>query len=294
MPFVLNSTVILSGAGTYTPPAGVTALWIRMVGGGGGGGGASSGLAVNARGAGGGGGGYLEKFLTPLAASYSYSVGTGGTGGPDSANNGTAGNDTTFGALTAKGGNGGLSSSVTADGGNAGAAGGVAGTGGDLIAQGFDGLFSYKNSGRLEGAKGAGSAFGAGGRAVYANAAGNPGLGFGAGGGGSISQNNSQAGGNGANGTIIVFEFKDSSSPPVPPVIQNPSLSIGTVVTLTANQIYALPPRAVVIYFQGTTPDQSNDGLTWAAISNSAILSSGFIRSTGSDTIVKLAPRLTL
>lgn len=289
MPFTFHAVVVLSGTGTYTPPANVAALWIRMVAAGGGGGGAASGIGVNARGAGAGGGGYVEKFLTPLSASYSYSVGTGGNGGPDSTTNGQPGNDTTFGTLTAKGGSGGTSTSSTPDGGNPGAAGGVAGTNGDINPVGYVGGFSYKNSGRLEGSTGGGSTLGGSARQVFGNAAGNAGVAFGGGGSGAISQNNTQAGGNGANGTIIIFELKDTGTVVIP---ATSGLSPGIVATLIANQIYALPAGPSFIYYQGTQPQQSADQITWTNITNGTMVSGGFIRSTAGDTIVSLKRRM--
>lgn len=64
------------------------------------------------------------------------------------------------------------------------------------------------------------------------------------------------------------------------------ALSIGPRHTLTQNQVYALPGRAVYIFSQGTAPTVSNDGSTFTAVPSTNVLAAQFIRSTGTDTIV--------
>lgn len=104
--------------GTWTKPANLKAAIICCVGaGGGGGGGRRDAAGTNRFGGGGGGGGSVVWSYFPtasLGASYSVTIGVGGTSGAaatvDTTNggNGGVGGDTSFGSLIiAKGGNGG-------------------------------------------------------------------------------------------------------------------------------------------------------------------------------------------
>lgn len=94
-------TKYTSGSGTFTPAVGCKYIKVYMVGGGGGGGGTFSDQAS------GGGGGGAFACVRLAAASYSYSVGTGGAGGAFNVN-GSAGTASTFSTFTANAGNGGF------------------------------------------------------------------------------------------------------------------------------------------------------------------------------------------
>lgn len=108
---LLNMTV-LSANGNFIVPAGVTRLYVKVIGGGGGGGTAS---AAFRHGGGGGGGGVAEGFITVTpGAVMAAVVGAGGAGN-------AAGQASSFGGLSATGGGAG---SATSNG-----AGGVSGTG---------------------------------------------------------------------------------------------------------------------------------------------------------------------
>jgi len=120
-------TVITSGSGTYTPPAGCTHFVVEGWGGGGAGGG---GDGTN-RGTGGGGGGYFKKLYVAPLSTYSYSVGAAAAA-VGQGSGGTAGNGTSFDTCTANGGSAGLVSNGSAQ---AGVTGGTA-TGGDENVQG--------------------------------------------------------------------------------------------------------------------------------------------------------------
>jgi hypothetical protein len=134
--FAQTQTVVTTtGAGSFTVPAGVTEVTVRVIGGGGGAGRANTGFSAGA----GGGGGYASKKFTGLTGGTSviyYSVGTAGTGSAVNATAGTAGGDswantsnaapTTNSGALAKGGSGGLAS-ATAN--SAGGAGGILGYG---------------------------------------------------------------------------------------------------------------------------------------------------------------------
>lgn len=106
---------VFTADGTYTKPAGLKAVRVRVQGGGGGGGAAGGTVAAQAScGGGGGGGGYAEEII-PAASlpnsptTVAVTVGAGGTAG--AAGSGTAGGTggtSSFGAfLSATGGGGG-------------------------------------------------------------------------------------------------------------------------------------------------------------------------------------------
>lgn len=105
--------VTTSGAGTYTPTAGMKYVIVRaQAAGGGGGGAATSGATEGAIGGAGGGGEYIEALFTAtdIGASKAYSVGAKGTGGAAGVNNGNNGGNTTFNTtwVIAVGGSGGF------------------------------------------------------------------------------------------------------------------------------------------------------------------------------------------
>jgi hypothetical protein len=94
-----NIVYLTSGtAATYTTPTGVRALKVTVIGGGGGGGGVDgqATASTNAYSGGGGGAGYATAFIATAEASYTYTVGSGGTGGAAGNNAGAAGGTTEF------------------------------------------------------------------------------------------------------------------------------------------------------------------------------------------------------
>lgn len=213
--YLSRTVVTTTGAGTYTVPAGVRAIIVECVGGGGAGGSSAS-LAVSASaGGGGGGGGYANKFITSLAASYAYAVGTGGTPGAAGNNPGGTGVDTTFNATTVVGkggvGGGGGGAGTTTPLFVLGGLGGGAGSNvGDITVDGTPGETAYMPSGTV-GASGAGgnSNYGAGASARNSQLAGGQGLLYGGGGSGGCSLNGGATtqGGAGAAGLLIVNEY---------------------------------------------------------------------------------------
>ncbi len=141
---------VFSSSGTFTVPAGVFNIFVRVWGAGGAGGTSSDG---NYPGGGGGGGGYGEGIyaVTP-GASISVTIGAGGVGGP--------GGSTSVGTLlTATGGN--LGEAGSAGGIGGGATGGtVAGAPLGLIGNsGSNGIYYGSPGGTVEGGNG-GAAFG--------------------------------------------------------------------------------------------------------------------------------------
>jgi hypothetical protein len=210
-----NIVTYTSGSGTYTVPTDVTSILVRLVGGGGAGGSAnySGCIGFYHSASGGGSGAYCENFYSSPSASYSFSVGAGGTAntttcGSSAGGSGGSGGNTTFGSLSAGGGAGGRNSYdgfITAGG-----AGGTA-SGAQINISGARGggatSTSYISSGY-----GANSIFGGGGSGLgvaNGNVTGYPGTAPGAGGSGAISWNTGwQAGGAGAAGLIIIYEYK--------------------------------------------------------------------------------------
>lgn len=208
---LVNIRVIsTTGAGTYTPPTGTKRLLVYVTGAGGGGGGGDNGISATGAGGGGGAGGTAKKFYdTPLAASYSYTVGAKGAGGAAGNNAGSDGGNSTFGALTAPGGKGGASmasasSAVIIDGGD----GGVP-TGGDINMAGSPGGDAHRTSAtNAYGGEGGDSYWGGGGNGNATAGAGNNATSPGAGGGGGNAESADVAGGDGADGIIVIHEYR--------------------------------------------------------------------------------------
>ncbi len=182
-----------TASGTFVVPAGVTKLFVRVVGGGGGG--ARGGAAYGLSGGGGGAGGYAEKIIaTTPGTSWAVTIGAGGSRG---ATVGGTGGTSSFGAnISATGGFGGNGVSGNCAGGSGGT-----GIGGDFNLPGANGLDGNTQSATIQGGAGGGSAFGGGGPSV--DGGGGDGKVPGAGGGGAWGQ--TQAfGANGAKGIVIV------------------------------------------------------------------------------------------
>ena len=199
----------------------VRAVRVRMVGGGAGGGaGQATGASESSAGSGGGGGGYAESFITDiagLASTVAVERGLGGAGG--TTGGGTNGGTSSFGLLVVA--TGGLSGSVgvprTSPAFSGDFTGGGVGTVGDFLAGGSPGTGGIVVDpaaalGALSGSGGA-SLLGGGGRNRRDSAggsAGENGLAFGGGGSGGANRNSvatDTAGGNGANGVVIVDVF---------------------------------------------------------------------------------------
>lgn len=218
-----GGTIVFTLSGTWTAPAGITTIYVYMMGGGGGGGGRTG---ANGSGGGGGASGSFTLFPIPYSVtpgnSYTVTIGAGGTGGGTSTT-GQTGGTTTFDMISVPGGGGGVSAndSIGHAGGTSNSTttltlysgvNGGANTGGDSGAElvyyaGFgNGGSGTTNAGTggvtYFGGGGGGNPFGAGGHGG-GNAAGGDGTGYGSGGGGG-SQANPANGGNGAPGFIII------------------------------------------------------------------------------------------
>lgn len=199
LPRIGPTVQVITATGTYTKPAGVRRIRVRVVGGGGEGGGIT---AANRSAGGGGGGGYAEEVIDAVAiTTVAVTIGAGGAAGGTGA--GATGGTTSFGAyLQATGGVGGTASG-TVIGASSGGAGGI-GSGGDINASGGPGS---PNAGLTSGGNGGASALG-GGAAVINNAGGGAtGQPYGGGGAGAGNNIAASGGGAGAAGVCIVDEF---------------------------------------------------------------------------------------
>ena len=185
--------------GTWNKPANLAFVVVELCGGGGGGSGA---LANTAGGASGGAGGYSKKVIlaADLGATELVTIGAGGSGGAVGASSGASGGTTSFGAhLSATGGIGGLynSYSITA---------GI-GYGGDVNLAGGSSIAFWGPDN--VGATGGASYFGGGGSGGgNNNAYGVAGQAPGSGGGAGLLYSSDTGGGAGANGIVIITEYK--------------------------------------------------------------------------------------
>lgn len=110
-----------TGSGTFTVPAGITSVWVTMVGGGG-----SGGSNAQSSGAGGGGGGaYCLKRAVSVTPGAGVAVTIGGGGGGVNNSDGNDGGASSFGSVSVSGGIGGLGQSTFSMGGAGGGNGGV-------------------------------------------------------------------------------------------------------------------------------------------------------------------------
>ncbi|MGO8759319.1 MAG: hypothetical protein ACLQG3_14465 [Terracidiphilus sp.] len=215
---VLNNVQVLtSGSGaTYTPTSGTTAILAVLIGAGGGGGGATYTSSSDwANGGGGGCGAVVQYFVSGISSGQTgtYTVSSsGGTAGANTGGTGGTGTSTTFAwnsgtTITAGGGAGGVGETYGTS--VAMIAGGAGGTGsnGTINGAGGAGEFGYRASGTA-GWSGNGCSNGWGGSVgLSANGAGNAGSGYGAGGGGGVAHSAAEAGGAGAPGLLVIYEY---------------------------------------------------------------------------------------
>jgi len=213
---LLNVTVLKSGVkATYTKNPYANSLLVECLGGGGGGGGCYISISgYDSVGGGGGAGGYCRKWISNPSLTYTYTIGTGGSGGY-ATNNGNSGNPTTFGSLLkANGGLGGYGCSnlpvsgtpgAMIPGGNGGSA-----SGGDVNVIGQVGNRALIiNGGYFTPGFGGSSVYGGSGGWSYQYGNGiDATINSGSGGGGANCGSLSPlTGGSGASGLIIVWEY---------------------------------------------------------------------------------------
>jgi hypothetical protein len=111
-----------TGSGTFTVPAGITSVWVTMVGGGGSGGSNASSSGSS----GGGGGAYCLKRAVSVTPGAGVAVTIGGGGGGVNNSDGNDGGASSFGSVSVSGGLGGPCQSTFSMGGAGGGNGGVA------------------------------------------------------------------------------------------------------------------------------------------------------------------------
>ena len=190
---------IFTASGTFTVPAGVSRVFVSLVGGGGGGAGAISGAPYTPGGGGAGGVQYRVPLAVTPGQAIAVTIGAGGAaglgsnyGGSYANSNGASGGASSFGALlTVSGGGGGRCQSGDSGGGSPGTSN-FAGWGGS----GSDGPSS-----RPDGGAGGSNIFCA---PSFTGHGPKPAVGYGAGGGGGRATSYLERGGNGASGICIV------------------------------------------------------------------------------------------
>jgi hypothetical protein len=209
----LKRTVILNGTTSFTTTAQTNFIKARLLGAGGQGGGCAA--TIGCVGSGGGSGAYAEwdVAVSPSTA-YVCAVGAGGSTGGTGANGQNGGNTTlTVGATTctAFGGGGGVNGASISVPVLGGAPGSIA-TNGTVNCAGTpgEGCIATGTAANNRSGAGGGCLFGGGANAVLeaTNTNGTAATGFGAGGSGAAtSAATARAGGNGANGVIIIDEY---------------------------------------------------------------------------------------
>jgi hypothetical protein len=192
-----TSVQVFTAGGTWTKPAGIKKVIVEVVAGGGGGGGTNNTGHV---GGAGGAGGYTTEFIDVTGtASETVTIGAAGAAGSTAGGAGGNGGTSSFGSFcSATGGTGG---GAGVAGGVSGSAGG-SGSGGDVNIDGEHGITTLS----INCMPGGSSKWGAGGASFRGASAGNAGTGYGSGGSPS-AQATSSAGGAGAGGLCIVWEY---------------------------------------------------------------------------------------
>lgn len=210
-------TVLTASDSSWEPDPATTAIRFTVVGAGGGGGGTNgAGAGSAASGDGGGGGATVIKFDDVVYDSYNITVGIGGSGGASGTNDGSPGTTSQVTPNAA-------STWVASAGGGAGGAGraggsnqafigngvGGVGSGGDLNLPGTKSTSPWVISGRPAITQSGCAAMLSGGVTSVRDAAGATATTPGAGGGSSHSINigTNYAGGDGANGVVIIEEY---------------------------------------------------------------------------------------
>jgi hypothetical protein len=212
----LTGIQTFTSSGTYTPTAGTTKVLVYVVGGGGAGGGVDGqGGGTAGAGGGGGGGGCAISFVTSLGATETVTVGAGGVG-TNGATTGGSGGASSFGSHAAANGAGGgqgktanSPSNVSYTSGGAGASGTI----GDIQFTGTcGGHGAAGGSSTSESMSGTGgsSFFGGGERGRSGDQKGLDGRNYGGGGSGAVvtSINTNYAGGDGADGIVVIYEYQ--------------------------------------------------------------------------------------
>jgi len=216
-----SSPFVYTSSDTWSKPSGLSYIIVEIVGGGGGGGGVAGNGSNPGCANGGGGGEYAKKRIDAgdLGSTETVTVGAGGAGGTAGNNDGSTGGTTSFGAhVTAIGGDGGSgqtagSAQVGTPGAAAGGLGGDGGTGADVSVPGNPASWGFNTSTTSVAPSRGGGTFLSGGvqssTAASSDEDGIDGVKNGCGGSGARSSSNAtdRAGGTGADGVVIVWEY---------------------------------------------------------------------------------------
>lgn len=212
-------TQVFTSDGIYTPTAGMQTCVIECVGGGGGSGGITA-AAVNATG-GGGAGGYARKTVSAatIGVSQSVVVGLGGAAGANTGTNGGTGGTSSVGAIVSATGGVGSVGNAAGSANKVIGLGGLGGVGssGDINSNGMPGNYgtAFLSTGVdyfSFGGAGGNSYFGGGGISFAGigavGSAGSTATAYGGGAGGAATSSVvARAGGNGADGVVIITEY---------------------------------------------------------------------------------------
>ena len=203
---------VFTSSGTFSVPTGVSTVQALVVAGGGGGGGYSGALANGYYSGAGGAGGLVYHGTYPVTpgGTVSVTVGDGGAGVGCSPAQGSNGQNSVFGTITAQGGGGGGAANRPGNG-DAGRAGGSGGGGGSFL----EGSSGGSGGPGQQGASGGGQGFGNnGGNAANGGPAGGGGGGAGAAGGNGTAPSPDVGGGTGGQGGAgKAYTIADGTTP---------------------------------------------------------------------------------
>lgn len=195
---VFTTMAVYTSSTTWTVPSGITKIKVHATGGGGGGYGGNS--TYNAGGDGGPSAGTaIGYFSVTPGASYTITIGAGGSGGVSGNAGGSGGNTTFVGTGISLAGNGAQFIGTVSNGGTA--------SGGQLNLEGCgQGNYSapdgyFPSGGSLSGHP---SFWGGGGKGAVYNQSGTSAATYGAGGGGGPGGTTNRPGGNGAGGVVVI------------------------------------------------------------------------------------------
>ena len=295
-----QATQTFSTSGSFTVPAGVTAITVEVWGGGGAGGGATGNPSA---GGGGAGGSYVKNIGYTVIPGNTYTV-TVGTGGTGSTTAGASGGDSWFNsnsAILAKGGPGGVLASLNSQSsvgasaltsGNQGSTspfsyyGGAGGTGGANGASGGGGggsAGSGSNGNNAVGLTGGPAVLGGGAGANGSSTSGNgtSAANGGGGAGGRANSNTDRRGGSGGNGKVIVSwtcpTYSLSSTSAVSPIC----ISAGSSLITLSSSAAGLPVGSYIVTYSRSAPAAT--GLTAAMTITTA--GTGNFTATGLTTV---------
>jgi hypothetical protein len=290
-----TESFLTAGTSSWTAPAGITGVTVEAWGGGGAGGGSN----INKRaGSGGGGGAYtLDNSVSVIPGNLyvnAINVGAGGTG--STGINGTSGQASSAAlgnTVSANGGSFGWANSSIP--GSGGAAGTYSGGNGGSGLQGINGPGGGGGGSAGTGSNGNAGAYPAGGAAVTGGGAGGNGgstqgvsgaagsaPGGGGGGGGDLKGTARTAGGNGANGQVLISYYLLSG------IFATSVICIGSPSTITVNSDTTnLPVGTYTVTYDLSAPNASvnNSATMTVTTAGQGIFTTAVLNNNGATTI---------